>query len=612
MQPRLFPSSQVEPRRPTRQTQTLPSGRVARLRTSSIAQPPAHLAKARTPFYSDSSPNSSFSPYSDMASTRPRALSGSEERKSYLDQPPPSPAFTSSSFTSTIDLESMDDLPPTDKRHYHHPSRRRPYSLAVWARARLRKARRSLRRHPLQALVLCLRYIVPVVLAVLILTPLFAPSYLRPPSHYRELKARCHGKAAEPACANPFHEKVFISVSLYDKGGHLTAGQWGKAVLELIHLIGASNVFLSIYQNDSGPEGAAALEQFRRRVPCRHSIVNDDHVGMSDFPNVTMPDGTQRTKRLAYLSEMRNRALRPLDRLSAQEGVVPFDKILFLNDVAFRPVDAAQLLFSTNIGPDGRTHYLSTCALDFFHPLMFYDLYAQRDSEGYSNGLPIFPIFSRSGHGTSRAAVLAQKDAVPVSSCWGGMVAMQARYVQNLTPELPRPDFRDIGAHVIDPAQPRNVSTPIRFRYEPEVYFDACECCLFHADVAQVARQADAKDTEIFVNPYVRVAYSWKVLSWLPVVQRWERLFSVPQRLLSPMVGLPTHNPHRTVQEGDGFVEEIWDTQEKRWRLVQRVGRNGLFCGVREMQLVMQSERAEDVNWVNTQMPPGQTLNFPT
>ena len=160
---------------------------------------------------------------------------------------------------------------------------------------------------------------------------------------------------------------------------------------------------------------------------------------------------------------------------------------------------------------------------------------------------------------------------------------MDARYVQNRQATLPSPDFQTIGSHVIDPAKPTNITSPVRFRYEPEIFFDACECCLFLADVTQMARKADAKELGVYVNPYVRVAYDFDTLAWLPWVKHWERLFSIPQRILSPMLGLPTANPHRTVQEGEEFMEEIWtgDGEEGHWEAVDRVGRNGMFCGVR-------------------------------
>lgn len=545
-----------------------------------------------------------------------------EERVAFVGDGPHSSSVSSSTTLGDYALDELEPLSKERRSNSHsprrnlrlQPRRRRLARLVGWVRSRPRNLRRLLRRHPGHPLFTTLKYLLFAVCALLVFTPIFAPSYLRPPLHYRQLASRCEGASAEPGCANPFNEKVYISVSLYDKAGHLANGAWGKAVMEVIHLIGEDNVFLSIYENDSGPEGAKALESLKEKLRCRHKIVNEAHVSLTDFPAIRMPDGSDRVKRLAYLSEMRNRALRPIDTFDEELGIVKYDKILFLNDIAFHPIDAAHLLFSTNVGPDGKTHYLSTCGLDYANPFLFYDLYAQRDAEGFSNGLPIFPIFSSAGQGISRAAMLAQKDAVPVTSCWGGIVAMQAKYVQNLNKTLPNPGFQKIGSHVIDPANPQNVTSPVRFRYEPEVFYDACECCLFLADVSQVARKEDAKELGVFVNPYVRVAYEYDALKWIPWIQRWERLFSIPQLILNPILHLPTHNPYRSIAEGDGFIEEIWagEGTKAHWQLVQREARNALFCGVREMQLIEQGERTEDKNWENTRMPYGQTLNFPT
>lgn len=509
-----------------------------------------------------------------------RRPASSGEQKAFLDDLP----------------NSVDDNPYADvetaSKTRRHPGVQKPWGawLLGWLGSRPRNLRRAFRRprgHPIVAVI---RYSIVALLVLLVGTPILSPSYTRPPPHYRDLAARCSHPMAEPGCANPFNEKIFISVSLYDKDGHLAAGNWGQRLLDLVHLIGKDNVFVSIYENDSKDDGQRALEWLGQQLPCRHKILYDPHVSVADFPTVRMPDGADRTKRLAYLSEMRNRPLRPLDMLDADTGVTAYDKVLFLNDVAFHPIEAAQLLFSTNAGVDGRSRYLATCGMDFAHPLLFYDLYAQRDAEGFSNGLPIFPFFSNAGQGTSRAAVLAQHDAVPVKACWGGIVAMQAKYLQNLNKTLPSPHFQDIGHHVINPAAPHKVAAPVRFRYEPEVFFDGCECCLLHADVSQVARNQGAKELGTYVNPYVRVAYDDRTLSWIPWVRRWERLLSLPQRIITPILRLPTHNPHRTVQEGESFMEEVWvgEGSQGHWEPVQREGRNGLFCGVREMQLIQQ------------------------
>ncbi|KAI0899094.1 glycosyltransferase family 69 protein [Annulohypoxylon nitens] len=486
--------------------------------------------------------------------------------------------------------------------------------LLLWGISRLRTLRRKVRRHPASFGAVLLKYVIWVICILLIGTPIFAPSYTRLPQHFRDLESRCKGPLRAPGCANLHNEKIFISVSLYDKEGHLANGFWGESLLELIHLLGHDNVFLSIYENDSGQEGATALESLRRQLRCKNAIINDPHVPIADFPTVKLPDDTSRVKRLAYLSEMRNRALRPLDRFDPSIGTEQYDKILFLNDVTFHPIEAAHLLFSTNVEEDGRAHYLSACAVDFWTPLKFYDLYVTRDYEGYSAGLPFWPVFLNVGEGVSRAAMIAQKDAVPVQACWSGMVAMQAKHVQNMNETLPNSHFQDISSYVIDPVRPHNVTSPVRFRYEPEVFFEACECCLFHADVAQVARKAGEEELGIYMNPYVRVAYTEKTLSWLPWVKRWERLFSIPHAIISWFMSLPTYNPHRTVQEGEIFTEEIWvgEGNTGHWQLVQRQGRNGMFCGVREMQVIKLDERDEDKNWENIKIPAGQATRFPT
>ncbi len=445
-------------------------------------------------------------------------------------------------------------------------------------------------------------------LLLVLFTALVRPSYTHRPPHYRALETKTV-VSNEPGRSNPFGEQVFIAVSLYDRNGHLAGGRWGETVLELIDLLGPDNVFLSIYQSDSG--NSTALDALQAKVRCKHEIVNDVRISKDDFPTVTMPDGAEHVKRVLYLAEMRNKALRPLD----QAGPVKYDKILFLNDIAFHPLDAAQLLFSTNVGRDGRAQYLAACGLDYSNPFKFYDLFVTRDLEGHSMGLPFYPIFSAAGKAQSRSSMLSQTDAVPVKSCWSGMLAVQARYVQSSAKTMPD-GFQDIGAHTINPRLPRKVTAPVRFRAEPELFFDACECCLFLADLLQVAKNA-RDEIGIYINPYIRVAYNPTVLAWLPLTRRFERLFSWPHRLVTALVGLPTFNPYRTVEEGDTFQEEVWRQDMNlpgngSWHLTQRTARNGLYCGVREMQVLQNSPRVEDTNWFHWPIPPNQKVYFPT
>jgi hypothetical protein len=487
-------------------------------------------------------------------------------------------------------------LPRTITRplHLHRRHNGHPYSHSLYSR-RIRR------------IFFLIKFILVGLITLILFTAIFRPSYTHKPKHYRALETQ--SQLHPDGGANPFNEKVFIAVSLYDKEGHLTGGRWGESVLELIDLLGRDNVFLSIYQSDSG--NGTSLEAFKEKVKCKNEIVNDLAVSKNDFPTVTTPDGSDHVKRVLYLAEMRNRALRPLD----QAGPTKYDKILFLNDISFHPLDAAHLLFSTNVDSHGKAQYLAACALDYSNPFKFYDLFVTRDNEGFSMGLPFFPIFSAASKGESRKDILAQKDAVRVKSCWSGMVAARAHYIQSSSPSTPE-GFQNIGAHIINPKAPRKVTTPVRFRAEPELFFDACECCLFLADLLQVAKNAH-DDLGVFINPFIRVAYSSDVLSWLLVTRRFERLFSWPHRLAMAFTHLPTFNPHRTVSEGETFNEEVWvndgSLQDNgTWRFEKREARNGMHCGVREMQVLHQGPRTEDTNWFYWPIPEGQKLFFPT
>ncbi|OAA59876.1 Mannosyltransferase 1, CMT1 [Niveomyces insectorum RCEF 264] len=602
---------------------------------------PSPLSRRSSP-----SPSPSFLSYDDDLETGP-----------FFDKPAFSDHILSISSPSLASSVFSDRLSPS------RASRASRASCTCWSRlqrvvACLVAAHRSRRRRSgaYRACLTFLKVVVHLCVALFVLTPILAPSYTHPPAHYRELAARCHATASlydRTGCANPHNQQVFISVSLWDEGGRLADGRWGGALVELVSLLGPTNVFVSIYENDSGAAGAAALARLRDRLESlgsRHALVYDDHVPLDAFPTVVLPDGSHRTKRIAYLAAIRNRALQPLDTLGAVNGT-HFDKVLFLNDVAFRPIDAAQLLFSTG-GPSspgsnnnnnsysnnsnnnngGGGNYLAACALDWKRPFAFYDIFAQRDAEGYSNGVPIFPIFSGAGRGLSRAAMRAQSDAVPVQGCWGGMVAMQAAYVQNRQDGLPWPSFQNSADHVVNPAQPNASAAavyaaahggqpaPVRFRYEPELYVEGCECCLFLADAAAAAKATAAatatggqQSLPVVVNPYVRVAYHWQRLPWVRIIQRWERLLVLPQAIATRLTRrLPTYNPHRTVAAGTPFVEEVWDPDRNVWTRKTRAGRTGLFCNVREMQLLTVGPRTGDENWEHVPVPPGQKLYFPT
>jgi len=95
--------------------------------------------------------------------------------------------------------------------------------------------------------------IVVVLITLVILTPVLIPSYTYRPAHYTG--------------TNPNNEKVFIAANIVDE--HLIRGAWGESLLELIDILGEDNVFISIYENDSGPGTKAALIELGQKIMCR-------------------------------------------------------------------------------------------------------------------------------------------------------------------------------------------------------------------------------------------------------------------------------------------------------------------------------------------------------
>jgi hypothetical protein len=411
------------------------------------------------------------------------------------------------------------------------------------------------------------------------LTGLFWPSYTHLPPHYKTLRNQVHSSGS-PGRGNIENQKVYIAAVLYDPEGTIANGRWGDAILQLIELLGEQNVFLSIYENNSAQEGENALQALADRVTCNKSIVSEPGLSLGKIPRVAIPGGNMRIRRIDYLAEVRNRALKPL-----QSAGMTYDKIIYLNDVIFDPVEALQLLFCTNADSDGVAQYRAACAVDFSNAFKFYDTYATRDLEGYGIGLPFYPWFTTAGKAQSRQDVLEGRDAVRVRSCWGGMVAFDAKFFQD-------PD-------------------PVRFRADSEIFWDASECCIIHADLRDAIPTLEGSHSSgSYMNPFVRVAYDARSHSWLWTTRRFEKLYPFIHNILSHLVGFPRYNPRRTELSGQKIMDTIWvpgdgKGKEGKVRTTEREAGNDGFCGRRGLEVLVEKRMSGQDGFEPIKVPAG-------
>ncbi|KAH6712546.1 cryptococcal mannosyltransferase 1-domain-containing protein [Leptodontidium sp. MPI-SDFR-AT-0119] len=422
------------------------------------------------------------------------------------------------------------------------------------------------------------------------------------------------------------NETVFIAANILD--GELITGAWGQSLVQLVDGIGRERVFVSVY---GGPRGALKeLERMLGEVEKRIVSEEEEGLDMGGMQRTVLPTGEKRVKRIAWLAEVRNKLLEPLYSvldsgsgfmststgaskksklelnpnpnfnstsrfLSKDDTHLTFSKLLFINDVYFTPSDALRLLWGTNLDSNGVARYKAVCAADFVSSWKFYDTFATRDVEGYSIGVPIYPWFANEGEARSRRDVLEGRDSVRVRSCWGGMVAFEGGYfmgrgeggegvnadVHPTAQNAPKGQKGSNGENEIAKLNAAKnglgvPSLPLRFRSEPEPFWDSSECCLIHADIISLPalspslstpkaaqnndgqHEEDKWDTGIYMNPYVRTSYSASTHSHIWLAKRFERLFSPVQRVLNYWAGMPRWNYRRLEREGEKVRDRLW------------------------------------------------------
>ena len=150
---------------------------------------------------------------------------------------------------------------------------------------------------------------------------------------------------------------------------------------------------------------------------------------------------------------------------------------------------------------------------------------------------------------------------------------------------------------------------------EVSAEMQAHEECLIHADLANYTSTSN-DDAGIYMNPYIRVAYSRRVLSWLPITQRFERLYPHIHTLINYIGQRPGSNPRRLEQPGDEVVDRVWrwdeislsnnsSLLEGAFEDVKRVAAPGQFCGGRKLLVINEHPAPGESHWGSVDVPAG-------
>jgi len=348
----------------------------------------------------------------------------------------------------------------------------------------------GLRRSPRHRLLRALLLIVSFLLILDLLTLL---KYYRLFSRSLVLNTVKHKDDLPNAARN---QKIYICAQFWTNAAVIN-DHWGSALIELIQTLGPENVYVSIYESGSLDNTKEVLRYLdyelgnhnvQRTITLDPTTHEDEvKVGPVDehgqeregWIKTSTPGVEKELRRIPYLAKLRNLSLKPM--LDLQNSGMTFDRVLFLNDVVFRPSDVLSLL-ATNDGS-----YAAACAFDFHLPPAYYDTFALRDSNGAGTVMSHFPYFRPS---ETLSAILRGEPA-RVQSCWNGMVAMEAA-----------------------PFYPRQDTKALTFRGTPDSlavkHLEGSECCLIHADLIIMG----AASRGIYINPTVRVGYVGKAYDY--------------------------------------------------------------------------------------------------
>ena len=136
-------------------------------------------------------------------------------------------------------------------------------------------------------------------------------------------------------------QRIFIA-SIHWNNERILRSSWNDGVGNLVKYFGRENVYISIYESGSWDDTKGALRLLDSQLAeldTPRAIVLEETTHADELerpPTIGWIDtarGQKELRRIPYLAKLRNLSLKPLAELEANG--TKFDKVLFLNDVAF-------------------------------------------------------------------------------------------------------------------------------------------------------------------------------------------------------------------------------------------------------------------------------------
>ena len=111
------------------------------------------------------------------------------------------------------------------------------------------------------------------------------------------------------------------------------------------------------------------------------------------------------------------------------------------------------------------------------------------------------------------------------------------------------------------------------------------------------------------MNPFIRVAYDSRTLSWLWLTKRFEKLYTPIHFMADILVSLPDFNPRRHEVPWQTVDEVVWvadgsDTGQGSWQNVMRTAKHDGFCGRRKLPVLREPRIDGERNWEFIEPPP--------